>query len=170
MKLRTFLPSSSCRSCVVFLGAFERGSISLIGLFTSGDMGAKSNRLLSSKSMTITASSNSMPLIAEDLKLRVTTSHILTRTFPLGALSNSCPSGSFQTSPVKVKVPHGVADKLSTVTVPRIIVCRVITSVKMRPMPRLAIVANIKRTTSAILIKAKRPIIPFLYSCIYLLQ
>ncbi|EQC67762.1 hypothetical protein HSIVP1_912 [Veillonella parvula HSIVP1] len=170
MKLRTFLPSSSCRSCVVFLGALGRGAISLIGLCTSEDMGAKSNRLLSSKSTTTTASSNSMPSIAEDLKLRVTTSHILTRTFPLGALSSSCPSGSFQISPVKVKVPHGVADKLSTVTVPRNMVCRAITSVKMSPMPRLAIAANIKRTTNAILTKAKKPISPFLYSCIYLLQ
>ena len=170
MKLRTFLPSSSCRSCVVFLGALGRGSISLIGLCTSGDMGAKSNRLLSSKSMTITASSNSMPSIAEDLKLRVTTSHILTRTFPLGALSNSCPSGSFQTRPVKVKVPHGVADKLSTVTVPRIIVCRAITSLKITPIPRLAMVASTKTIIAPMARKAAMPFRPFLYNCLYFVQ
>ena len=68
------------------------------------------------------ASFNSIPLMADALKLRVTTSHILTRILPSGTVTNRRPSGSVHTKSVKDNVPQGVADKLSTVTVPRIIV------------------------------------------------
>ena len=116
------------------------------------------------------ASFNSIPFMAEALKLRVTTSHILTRILPLGTVSNSRPSGSFHTKSVKDNVPHGVAVKLSTVTEPRIIVCRAITSLKITPIPRLAIVANTKKIIAPMARKAAMPFRPFLYNCLYFVQ
>ena len=106
IKITNLLANSSCRSCVVsFLGGLGRGSTSSRGLFTSGEAGTKSSRLLSSKSTTMVASFSSIPFMAEALKLRVTTSHILTRILPLGTVSNSRPSGSFHTKSVKDNVP-----------------------------------------------------------------
>ena len=118
----------------------------------------------------MTASSSSIPLIAEALKLRVTTSHMLTRILPLGTVTSLRPSGSVHTKSVKDSVPHGVADKLSTVTVPRIIVWRAITSLKITPIPRLAMVANTKKTIAPMARKAAMPLRPFLYNCLYFVQ
>ena len=95
---------------------------------------------------------------------------MLTRILPSGTVINLRPSGSVHTKSVKDSVPHGVADKLSTVTVPRIIVWRAITSLKITPIPRLAIVASTKKTMAPMARKAARPLRPFLYNCLYFVQ
>ena len=118
----------------------------------------------------MTASFNSIPRMADALKLRVITSHILTRILPEGTVINCCPSSSVHCKFSKDMVPHGVALRLATVIVPRIMVCRAIASLKITPMPRLAIVAKIEIMTTVIPINAMIPSIPRLYSCIYLLQ